>query len=74
MALRKDRLLLMAERGRFIITLDSEEAWDGILFDWDKEHFILADPVHISAKDGDRVRADGQIWIPRSRIKYMQKA
>ena len=69
-----DRLLRMAERGRFVITLDNGESWDGILFDWDKDHYILADPVHISPNDGDRVRADGQIWVPRSRVIYMQKA
>ena len=70
---RKDRLFLMAERGRFLVTTDSEESFDGILIDWDESNIVLADFYQISP-NGDRVKLDGDLWLPRPRIKYMQKA
>lgn len=70
---RKDRLLLMAERGRFLVTDDSGEALDGLLLDWDEAHVVLADAYQVSPS-GDRNKLDGEIWLPRPRIKYMQKS
>ena len=70
---RKDRLLLMAERGRFLVTTDSEEAFEGVLYDWDESNIVLADFCQVSPT-GDRMKLDGDLWLPRPRIKYMQKA
>ena len=70
---RKDRLLLMAERGRFLVTTDSDEAFDGILVEWDELHFVLADTYSVAA-NGDRLKVDGELWLPRARVKYMQKS
>lgn len=69
---RKDRLLLMAERGRFLATLDDEQTVDGVLVDWDENHLILGDASGVTPA-GERVPIDGEIWIPRPRVKYLQK-
>ncbi|MET4780818.1 hypothetical protein ABIB56_000800 [Glaciihabitans sp. UYNi722] len=69
---RRDRLIRDAERERFLVTLVDGEAFDGILVDWDEGHFVLADADSISA-NGDRLRIDNSLWLPRSRIKYMQR-
>lgn len=68
---RKDKLLLLAERGRFLITSDTDEVFEGILLEWDDGHIVIVDVASISAK-GDRLKVDGEIWIPRNRVKYMQ--
>jgi hypothetical protein len=69
---RKDRLLVMAERGRFLATLDDDSAVDGVLVDWDESHLILGDVTSVAAT-GDRLAVDGELWLPRPRIKYLQK-
>lgn len=72
--MRKDRLLQMAERGRFLATLktDPEEAYEGILIDWDDAHYILGDAYQVAA-NGDRLRIDSEFWLPRENVKYMQR-
>jgi hypothetical protein len=70
---RKDRLFMMAERGRFLVTTDSDETWDGLLLDWDESSLVLVDVSQV-ATNGDRLKVDGELWLPRNRIKYMQKA
>jgi hypothetical protein len=69
--MRRDRLIKQALRERFLITTDMEESFEAILFDHDAMHFVLADAYSISAK-GDRLKIDGQLWLPRARVKYMQ--
>jgi hypothetical protein len=68
---QRDRLIKSAERGRFLVTTDTEESFEGVLVDCDESHFVLADAYSISAK-GDRLKIDEHLWLPRSRIKYMQ--
>jgi hypothetical protein len=68
----------MAERGRFLATLEGEqeEAFEGILLDWDESHFILGDAAQVNVTpDGktQRLAVDHDLWIPRSRIKYLQR-
>jgi len=68
---RRDRLIRHAVRSRFLVTLDSEETFEGVLFDWDEGHLILADASSVSPK-GDRLKIDESLWLPRARVKYMQ--
>lgn len=68
---RKDRLLRDAERGKFLITIDTEEAFEGVLVEWDDEHVVLAAAYSVGVT-GDRLKLDGYQWLPRPRIKYMQ--
>ena len=69
--MRRDRLIRRAERGRFLVTTDSEETFEGVLVDWDEGHLILADASSVSPK-GDRLKIDEYLWLPRARVKYMQ--
>lgn len=68
---RKDRLLRDAERGRFLFTLDTEEAFEGVLVDWDEAHFVIDNAFSV-APTGDRLAIDGPFWLPRPRVKYHQ--
>lgn len=71
---KKDRLLIQAERGRFLATLGTapEEAIDGLLLDWDQAFYIFGDAYHVAAT-GDRLKIDDEIWIPRENVKYLQR-
>lgn len=68
---RRDRLIREAERQTFIVTTTDEETYSGILYDWDESHFVFADAEMIAANK-DRLKIDGSLWLPRTRIKYMQ--
>lgn len=67
-----DRLLRRTIRTRYLVSVDSGEAFDGLLIDADERHVVLAD-VESVAGNGDRLRVDGQLWIPRLTITYMQR-
>ena len=69
--MRKDRLLRDLLRDRFVVTLFSGESFDGLLVDADEKTVRMADAV---ALDGTkRVRVDGELFIPRDQITYMQR-
>lgn len=68
----RDRLIKLVERVRFLVTTTDEEAFDGVLVDWDEGHFIFADVSSVAA-NGDRLHIDNDLWLPRPRIKYMQR-
>lgn len=67
---RRDRLVRALERRRFLITTDTEEAFDGVLVDWDDTFFVYDDVYSVT--DRGRVHLDTSLWVPRARIKYMQ--
>lgn len=69
---RPDRLLRGKIRTRYLVTLDDEQTFDGLLLDADANHIILADAESV-ASNGDRLKVDGHLWIPRSTIRYMQQ-
>lgn len=66
-----DRLIRSMIRTRYVITLDTEETFEGVLMDADDRHLVLADVQNL-ASNGDRVAVDGQLWLPRLAVKYMQ--
>lgn len=68
---RPDRLIRSAIRSRYVVTLDGDEALEGVLIDADAQHIVLADAGAIGP-DGSRQPVDGQLWIPRQRIRYLQ--
>lgn len=68
---RRDRLVRQALRSRFLVTLASGEAFEGVLIDVDDRHVILADTDAVSDK-GERAPVDGHLWLPRADVKYMQ--
>lgn len=69
--MRADRLIRQVVRRRFLVTTDTEEGWEGVLLEADDGHYVF-DDVSSVAPSGERFRADGKLWIPRSRVKYMQ--
>ena len=68
---RPDRLIRSMLRSRYIVTLSTEETFEGVLIDADDQHLVLADAVTLAA-NGDRLGVDGHLWIPRPAVKYMQ--
>ena len=69
--LAHDRMLRLQVNERFLVTMTSGETWDGQLKDTDDEHLVLRG---VKALEGGAwVPVDGEIWLPRLSISYMQK-
>lgn len=71
----RDRLLKKLLRERFHITLTSGETFDGLLDEWDGNHFVFVDAGVITPVDETRTRREkvaGQLFIARDRVAYMQ--
>ena len=68
---RTDRLLRGLLRERFVVTLRNGAAFDGLLIDADDKTVRLADAFGIDGRN--RVKVDGEMFIPRAEIVYMQK-
>jgi hypothetical protein len=67
----RDRLLKTLLRERFVVTMTSGEAFDGLLDRYDESHIELVDAsAHL--KDG-KVRVDGRLYLPRAQVAYMQR-
>ena len=69
---RRDRLVRLALRSRFLITTVDNEAFEGVLIDSDESNFVLADAAAVAA-NGVRSPVDGHLWIPRP-VRYMQES
>lgn len=69
--MRADRLIRQVVRRRFLVTTDTEEGFEGVLLEADEGHYVFDDVTSV-APNGDRLRVDGKLWIPRLRMKYMQ--
>lgn len=67
-----DRLIRKALRTRYLITLTSGDAFDGILLEADERHYVLVDAEQI-LPDRSRVKVDGELWLPRLNVDYLQK-
>lgn len=70
---RADRIVKKYVRDRFVVTMKDGQTWNGLLTDADTVTLSLADVQAISP-DGSRVKADGEIFLPRADVAYMQKA
>lgn len=60
-------------RRRYLITLDNQEAFSGVLLDADSEFYELTQ-VRALTREGDAVPVDGTLILERSRILYAQEA
>lgn len=56
---------------RFVVTLRSGESFDGLLADADTKTIRLVSSFALSGKD--RVSVDGELFIPRNEITYLQR-
>lgn len=68
---RRDSLLRQLLRERFVVTLKTGEAFDGLLDRWDESTLELINPTAVSEKT--RVPVDGRIYVPRDQVAYMQR-
>ena len=66
------RLIKRMVRERFLVTLESDETFDGLLLEHDEQHLVLGDAEQV-APNGDRMKVDGQLWLPRFNVRYMQR-
>lgn len=73
----RDRLLKKQMRQRFHVTLTTGETFDGLLDEWDGNYLILLDAGQLIAASNTetvRVKVDGQLFLPREHIAYLQRA
>lgn len=70
--MRHDRLLKDMLRKRYLVTTVDGDVFDGLLLDADDEHLMLADAQAVAA-NGDRMKIDGHLWLPRFNVTYMQQ-
>lgn len=71
MLARRDRLVRSHVRTRFLVTLKTGEAFDGLLDEVDASTLILVAAWAVDAK-GNRVPVDGRLFVDRSNVAYMQ--
>lgn len=69
--LRRDALVSRAVKDRFVATLRSGETFDGLLIAADSKTFRFADVWALDGKE--RVSVDGELYLPRSEVLYLQK-
>jgi len=63
-------LLRQVHFARFIVTLTTGETFDGLLADADDNTVKLVGAFAVDEKS--RVSVDGDLYIPRSKILYLQ--
>lgn len=51
--------------------MDDDKTWAGVVMEADDRTVVLRE-VEAVQKDGTRVRADGEVLLPRDQISYMQ--
>jgi hypothetical protein len=71
--MRPDRIVQQQLRTRFIITMKSGQTWSALLISADRNTLHLAEASAITP-GGDATPADGQIFLPRADVAYMQRA
>jgi len=71
LSVARERLIRQAVRSRWLVTVDTDEAFDGVLTSWDDGFFVFEDASSVG-RNGDKLHLDTALWLPRSRIKYMQ--
>ncbi|TFB96535.1 MULTISPECIES: LSm family protein [unclassified Cryobacterium] len=67
----KDRLLKQLLRERFVVTLRTGESFDGLLVDADEKTVRMVDAFALT--DAGRKVVDGELFVPRSEIVYLQR-
>lgn len=68
----RDRIIKSHLKTRFLISMQDKSAIEGLLIDADKNHIQLADCFAVDNR-GNKTSVDGNIYIPRNQILYMQK-
>lgn len=73
--MRRDRILRALVRRRFLITMVDGQTWDGVVMETDDYSVVLRDAHALTEKGPkvEKVRADGEVVLPRARVAYMQR-
>lgn len=71
--MRPDRILKSYRRDKFLITTKPGQTWSAVVMDVDERTLFLLDAEAV-APDGTRTKADGQVFLPRADVAYMQRA
>jgi len=66
-----DRLVRDSLRSRFVVTMQSGEAFEGVLLDADDATAVLVDAWAVTEQS--RVQVDGRLYLPRVEVAYMQR-
>jgi hypothetical protein len=59
-------------RGRVMVALKSGNAIGGVIVRSLGSYVVLADPEIFDAESGQSTPADGEIWLERSNVDYVQ--
>jgi hypothetical protein len=68
---RRDRLVRRVLLERFVATLRDGASFEGLLADADEKTFRFVDAWALDGKN--RVSVDGELFLPRSEVLYLQK-
>lgn len=68
---RSDKLIRQHLRERFVVTLRGGESFDGLLVDADEKTYRMVDAFAVDGKN--RVSVDGELFLPRGEVLYLQK-
>jgi hypothetical protein len=66
----RDRILKSHLRQRFVITLKSGDAFEGVVLDADARVLVVADASAQTANGPAKV--DGQLFVERADVAYLQ--
>jgi hypothetical protein len=67
----RDKLIRQNLRERFVITLHGGESFDGLLVEADEKTLRMVNAFAIGKNS--RVSVDGELFLPRGDVAYMQK-
>lgn len=66
----RDRLVKSHVRTRFLVTLKTGEAFEGLLYEADDRTIVLADAFAVDQHS--RQSVDGHLFLARENVAYMQ--
>lgn len=66
----RDRLVKSHVRTRFLVTLKTGEAFEGLLYEVDDQTLVLADAYAVD--EHARQSVDGHLFLARANVAYMQ--
>lgn len=67
-----DRVVQSLVRTSFVVTLDDDTTWRGVLVDADETTLALREAEHLTSEGA--IPADGVIYLPRARVLFLQRA
>lgn len=70
----RDRLMRRRVKNVVVVTLKSGLAFRGVLFEVDSRSFVLRNAEALEqAADGSHVMVDGEVFLARSEVEFLQR-